>query len=319
MSLKLREERLIQNSACVLPILKSSVSFFSPVYAPWILHQPVTSFNVKPDYQNSVVDVSPAISSLNDTFSIKLNICCVNPNRDRLAHNSRSKLCSGFTHSHVGRHFSYSFGSVIFATDVVSCVGVVLFSFNLVIFQIVECVFRKSSVASLIPLGMRALHKLLLGERCKLISIEIILSLERSSGWKCPARTTSSLIFNRSNCSFFHPIYWSRESYFTGVLDYRAARRSTSLHSKVKPLEFLRCKIAKVIHGFLKALVLLRIEGLNILFGVFPDQEPVFILILRKVLLAMLMHPARELVSFQSEGATELLNRSRTSKRITAN
>lgn len=74
-----------------------------------------------------------------------------------------------------------------------------------------------------------------------------------------------------------------------------------------------------MIHGFVKALVLLRIEGLNILFGVFPDQEPVFILILRKVLLAMLMHPARELVSFQSEGATELLNRSRTSKRITAN
>lgn len=87
-----------------------------------------------------------------------------------------------------------------------SCIRIIRFLFKWIFFNVFKGIVHFSTVASFIYSIFWAIYKLLFRKWVKFSCIDKHCTFDSSSGWKCPAWSTLTLIFDWSNCTFFSPI-----------------------------------------------------------------------------------------------------------------
>ena len=90
----------------------------------------------------------------------------------------------------------------------VCCMIWILFlSFKRNMFGIIISIFNKTSWTAVVSITLRAVNQLLFRKKSHLIVLDSVSALNRTSCWKWPTRTASSLILNWTYFPLINPVY----------------------------------------------------------------------------------------------------------------
>jgi len=141
-----------------------------------------------------------------DSRVVELEVVGVNGNGDGLFDDGSGQGI-GISLRNIGVAGDFESSSVGLAFLVSGNVFVGIFIGNTVLFNVLESLVHKSSVASLVSERGRAINQLLFRERLEFLFTEKGRgSFKSSDSGEGPAGSTLSLVFNRVNSSVFSPV-----------------------------------------------------------------------------------------------------------------
>jgi len=181
---------------------------------------------------------------------------------------------------------------VVVASSVLSGVGIASLSINTTVGDdVLHGLGHETSIATLVSLAGRAIHKVLFRERNHLLSlVEVMATFSRSSGGERPARTALFLVLDVGDSTVSSPVKLSRER-GTEFLDYVDWLSSVS-GSKEGVGELRGGEISKLVHRNGESLLglVVRLNEVQVL-----SENLISVLeLLVRVALLVLLHPEGE-------------------------
>lgn len=190
------------------------VSMISPWRSPWVSNNVVLLsrgwISSITNSSDSMVKLCSASGRVQDTWGILLkdSFISFNSDWDWLFCNCSHQLRSRFSwNSCVTLSFNLSTVFACLARLGLGSVNVIWFKILSVESSISEGTWLPSSVTS--STCCYAINKLLFGKRKECSGFNEVFSFNGSCGWKSPAWTTLTLVFNWVNSSLSSPVNWS--------------------------------------------------------------------------------------------------------------
>ena len=193
----------------------SEISFFTPISSPWVFDSPVVYaiFCAITNKKYGVINGCTTVSR-NDAFLVIFESwsASVNSYWNWSKLKSLSKLLGVKSRNFREiREFYISWLSFSSTFIVWSLVWVLTLGFKFVMFDVIVCIFNKTSWATVVSIWNRAIKDLLFREKYVSSFLYLNRTLNWPSGGKTPAGATRALIFNYWHLSSSNPINGLRQ------------------------------------------------------------------------------------------------------------
>jgi len=266
------------NTAVVVAVARHpDVTVHAPIGTPRVLDDPVIAAarGAVTDAQDTMIEGSARASGfVVNTAGIELegllrsidgNADGTNVGRSGLESSLRARGDVG-----VGGKGGTTVGGIVLAITVFGGVGVAGFGVDTMVGDDVgEGIIHKTTVATIVTLGRRAVDEVLLGERNEGTGVDGMSTFDGASGGERPARTALTLVLYAGNDALLSPIDGSGES---GGLDFdfNSFGNGDGFQTLEDRGEFGVAQVAELVHGDGEADVLL-VEFGNEVEVLFPD------------------------------------------------
>lgn len=187
----------------------SDISTLSPGWTPRVSDDKVVLaiFSSISDSCNCMVKICSTFSCVKDTTCVHLevSVSCIYRNTSRLNSNGCFELINAsWWNNSVFADKNFTFGRFILAYSVFSCIWIIWFELLCIRLKILECPDFKTSITS--TWNRITINQLLLWKFQKISSLDEMFTFNSSSGRKCPAWSTISLILYWIDCSLCSPV-----------------------------------------------------------------------------------------------------------------
>lgn len=211
----IRKSITLSHTTHIISSLDFKVSFITPLFSPRIFNNIIihSILSTIPNSNNSMINIFwpilTNITSINTTSIVFKTINDLKSNRNRPISTNGLLKTLLIISSNIETTMSETDSSAlsISTRSIFSEIRIIFFSCQFIILNILECMRRQTTIASMIIKGLCAVYQLLFTEVQFCFFVYQIMSLHRTDSRKSPTRPTMTLIFHRRNTILFSPIY----------------------------------------------------------------------------------------------------------------